>query len=86
MFASLKSKIKEETGSDISKLTSSWRNGAFLGRITLRDDSVRLAYSLLVDLLTYPVAKSSYDKLAITNVNFLVHYFYFSHMKCNLCF
>ncbi|XP_026328216.1 golgin subfamily A member 1-like isoform X4 [Hyposmocoma kahamanoa] len=39
MFASLKSKIKEETGSDISKLTSSWRNGAFLGRITLRDDS-----------------------------------------------
>lgn len=40
MFASLKSKIKEETGSDISKLTSSWRSGAFLGRITLRDDSV----------------------------------------------
>ncbi|XP_053607960.1 golgin subfamily A member 1 isoform X3 [Plodia interpunctella] len=39
MFASLKSKIKEETGSDISKLTSSWRNGAFLGRISLRDDS-----------------------------------------------
>ncbi|XP_063617772.1 golgin subfamily A member 1-like isoform X2 [Cydia splendana] len=39
MFASLKSKIKEETGSDISKLTSSWRTGAFLGRITLRDDS-----------------------------------------------
>ncbi|XP_035446240.1 golgin subfamily A member 1 isoform X3 [Spodoptera frugiperda] len=39
MFASLKSKIKEETGSDISKLTSSWRSGAFLGRITLRDDS-----------------------------------------------
>ncbi|CAB3231209.1 unnamed protein product [Arctia plantaginis] len=39
MFASLKSKIKEETGSDISKLTSNWRNGAFLGRITLRDDS-----------------------------------------------
>ncbi|XP_059059388.1 golgin subfamily A member 1 isoform X3 [Achroia grisella] len=39
MFASLKSKIKEETGSDLSKLTSSWRNGAFLGRITLRDDS-----------------------------------------------
>lgn len=39
MFASLKSKIKEETGSDISKITSSWRSGAFLGRITLRDDS-----------------------------------------------
>ncbi|CAH2066413.1 unnamed protein product, partial [Iphiclides podalirius] len=39
MFASLKSKIKEETGSDISKLTSSWRTGAFLGRITLRDES-----------------------------------------------
>ncbi|XP_013200605.1 golgin subfamily A member 1 [Amyelois transitella] len=39
MFASLKSKIKEETGSDISKLTSSWRNGAFLGRMSLRDDS-----------------------------------------------
>lgn len=39
MFASLKSKIKEETGSDISKLTNSWRNGAFLGRISLRDDS-----------------------------------------------
>ncbi|XP_026757223.2 golgin subfamily A member 1 isoform X2 [Galleria mellonella] len=39
MFASLKSKIKEETGSDISKLTSSWRNGSFLGRITLKDDS-----------------------------------------------
>lgn len=40
MFASLKSKIKDETGSDISKLTSSWRSGAFLGRISLRDDSV----------------------------------------------
>lgn len=40
MFASLKTKIKEETGSDISKLTSSWRSGAFLGRISLRDDSV----------------------------------------------
>nr|XP_037877746.1 golgin subfamily A member 1 isoform X1 [Bombyx mori] len=39
MFASLKSKIKEETGSDISKLTSSWRSGGFLGRISLRDDS-----------------------------------------------
>ncbi|XP_028162708.1 golgin subfamily A member 1 isoform X2 [Ostrinia furnacalis] len=39
MFASLKSKIKEETGSDLSKLTSSWRTGAFLGRISLRDDS-----------------------------------------------
>ncbi|XP_023953025.1 golgin subfamily A member 1 isoform X3 [Bicyclus anynana] len=39
MFASLKSKIKEETGSDISKLTSNWRSGAFLGRITLREDS-----------------------------------------------
>ncbi|CAF4767692.1 unnamed protein product [Pieris macdunnoughi] len=39
MFASLKSKIKEETGSDISKLTSSWRSGAFLGRLSLRDDS-----------------------------------------------
>ncbi|GBP23072.1 Golgin subfamily A member 1 [Eumeta japonica] len=39
MFASLKSKIKEETGSDISKLTSSWRNGSFLGRISLKDDS-----------------------------------------------
>ncbi|KOB79136.1 putative DNA double-strand break repair Rad50 ATPase [Operophtera brumata] len=39
MFASLKSKIKEETGSDISKITSSWRSGAFLGRISLRDDS-----------------------------------------------
>ncbi|XP_047041737.1 golgin subfamily A member 1 isoform X2 [Helicoverpa zea] len=39
MFASLKSKIKEETGSDISKITSSWRSGAFLGRIALRDDS-----------------------------------------------
>ncbi|KAJ2953515.1 hypothetical protein O0L34_g1116 [Tuta absoluta] len=39
MFASLKSKIKEETGSDISKLTSSWRSGAFLGRLTSRDDS-----------------------------------------------
>ncbi|KAM3962819.1 golgin 97 [Aphomia sociella] len=39
MFTSLKSKIKEETGSDISKLTSSWRKGAFLGRITNRDDS-----------------------------------------------
>lgn len=39
MFASLKSKIKEETGSDLTKLTSSWRSGAFLGRITQRDDS-----------------------------------------------
>ncbi|KAL4715086.1 hypothetical protein ACJJTC_012133 [Scirpophaga incertulas] len=39
MFASLKSKIKEETGSDLSKLTSSWRTGAFLGRLSLRDDS-----------------------------------------------
>ncbi|XP_041977091.1 golgin subfamily A member 1 isoform X1 [Aricia agestis] len=39
MFASLKSKIKEETGSDISKLTSSWRSGALLSRLTLRDDS-----------------------------------------------
>ncbi|XP_072936486.1 uncharacterized protein [Epargyreus clarus] len=39
MFASLKSKIKEETGSDLSRLTSSWRSGAFLGRIALRDDS-----------------------------------------------
>lgn len=39
MFASLKSKIKEETGSDISKITSSWRSGAFLGRISLRDGS-----------------------------------------------
>lgn len=40
MFATLKSKIKEETGSDLSRLTSSWRSGAFLGRIALRDDSV----------------------------------------------
>ncbi|CAH2988597.1 unnamed protein product [Chilo suppressalis] len=39
MFASLKSKIKEETGSDLSRLTSSWRNGALLGRMGLRDDS-----------------------------------------------
>ncbi|CAK1603332.1 unnamed protein product [Parnassius mnemosyne] len=39
MFASLKSKIKEETGSDITKLTSSWRTGGFLGRISLREDS-----------------------------------------------
>ncbi|VVD02059.1 unnamed protein product [Leptidea sinapis] len=39
MFASLKSKIKEETGSDISKLTNSWRSGAFLSRLSLRDDS-----------------------------------------------
>ncbi|KAL0894637.1 hypothetical protein ABMA27_013191 [Loxostege sticticalis] len=39
MFASLKSKIKEETGSDLSKLTSSWRTGSLLGRISLRDDS-----------------------------------------------
>lgn len=42
MFASLKSKIKEETGSDITKLTNSWRNGAFLGKITQRDESVLL--------------------------------------------
>ncbi|KAJ0181728.1 hypothetical protein K1T71_002450 [Dendrolimus kikuchii] len=39
MFASLKSKIKEETGSDISKITTSWRSGAFLSRITLKDGS-----------------------------------------------
>lgn len=42
MFASLKSKIKEETGSDLSKLTSSWRTGSLLGRISLRDDSVSI--------------------------------------------
>lgn len=51
MFASLKSKIKEETGSDISKLTSSWRTGAFLGRITLRDDSVSEA--IYLDLIYF---------------------------------
>ncbi|CAG9099787.1 unnamed protein product [Plutella xylostella] len=39
MFASLKSKIKEETGNDISKLTSSWRAGNLLGRISFRDDT-----------------------------------------------
>lgn len=54
MFASLKSKIKEETGSDISKLTSSWRTGAFLGRITLRDDSVSLMIMKTSTFLYYP--------------------------------
>lgn len=57
MFASLKSKIKEETGSDISKLTNSWRNGAFLGRITLRDDSVRFILGTC-DLLPYSTVGS----------------------------
>lgn len=76
MFSSLKSKIKEETGSDISKLTSSWRNGAFLGRITLRDDSVSLDYLLFINLLYRQIKTLYFIYLFITKTELLVNYLF----------